>query len=48
MILTLLCLCHEHMAKPLIPYYQQRYEVTESANRFVGCWEAELIVPSLE
>lgn len=42
MILTLLYLCHEYIAKPLIPYYKLRVEAKEAANRFIHCWEKEL------
>ena len=41
MILTLLYLWHEYVAKSLIPYYKLQYEAREAANRLVECWNAE-------
>lgn len=48
MILTLLCLCHEYVAKYLIPYYKLRCEANEAARRFIECWKKETDVRSPE
>lgn len=48
MILTLLCLCHEYVAKNMIPYYKLRYEANEAARRFIECIEKEIDVRSLD
>lgn len=42
MILTLLYLFHEYVAKTLIPYYELKYQAFEAANRLVECWQREL------
>lgn len=41
MILTLLYLFHEYVAKSFIPYYKLRSEAFEAANRLVECWEEQ-------
>lgn len=41
MILTLLYLFHEYVAKSFIPYYKYRGESYEAANRLIECWEKQ-------
>lgn len=41
MILTLLYLFHEYVAKSFIPYYKLRNESFEAANRLIESWEKE-------
>ena len=41
MILTLLYLFHEYVAKSLIPYYKVKSESFEAANRLIECWEKQ-------
>lgn len=47
MILTLLCLFHEYVAKTLIPYYKLKFEAFEAANRLIECWETEILDPNV-
>ena len=39
MILLVLYLFHEHVAKNVIPYYRLQYEAREAANRFIELYE---------
>ena len=39
MILTLLCIIHENVAKTFIPYYKLKYEAREAANRLSSTFE---------
>ena len=41
MILTLLYLFHEYVAKSFIPYYKLRSEAFEASNRLIECWEEQ-------
>ena len=41
MILTLLFLFHEYVAKSFIPYYKLKSESFEAENRLIECWEKQ-------